>query len=167
MKLRWKIVIGIVLLILGLSAFDSLTQSAARQAVAETRQALREQGFKTDLAEFDFSTTPELRRREQALTNASSDGMMRKPEDYARHSLLLQAEPNLMESVTSESALVVWKQERLESLNGEDFWPNFQESFNEQRKPLDLACIAALSGPIRFDLNASHGMAMRSGILLW
>ena len=160
MKLLWKIAVVIFLLIAGGITFDHATQSAARKAVEETRQSLQQQGFKTDLAEFDFSTTPELRQREQALTNASSDGMMRRPEDYARHSLLQQVEPDSMEAISSDSALVVWQQLRLLGPDGEDFWPNFRKHFNEQQSPLDLACIAALSGPIRFDLNASHGMAM-------
>ena len=160
MKLRWKIVIGIVLLILGLSAFDSLTQSAARQAVAETRQVLREQGFKTDLAEFDFSTSPELQRREAALTNASfswSNPSRQNREFYSFH----QQQPfELMSPVTPESAAVVWQQSQLQGESGEDLWLESRALFQNQKEVLDAAVESAMSGPIRFELNASHGMAM-------
>ncbi len=73
MKLRWKLAIGLMALGVCVLAFVSLVDVAGKRAVAEARQALRRKGFKTDLAEFDLSTTPELRQRERVLTNADFD----------------------------------------------------------------------------------------------
>ena len=76
-----------------------------------------------------------------------------------------------MSVVGSNAALVVWKQAKLPPRPNpyyglprkrieEDLWPELREIFNEDRAGLDRACEAALSGPIRFDLAASHGTAM-------
>jgi len=43
---------------------------------------------------------------------------------------------------------------------GEDLWPALRAVFKENRADLDKACEAALSGPIRFNLEASDGNAM-------
>jgi hypothetical protein len=40
---------------------------AAQQSFEKTRLELQGQGFKTDLTNFDFSTSTELRAREEAL----------------------------------------------------------------------------------------------------
>ncbi len=139
--------------------------------MAETRRELHQQGFKTELAEFDFSTSDEVRVRVTALTNASTSTAPRNQEDAARRSLVQQVMPELMQTIGSDSAIPVWKQEtwaanegtatylRLAGLSN-DLWPALRETFNNDRAGLDKACLAALSGPIRFHLNASHGSAM-------
>jgi hypothetical protein len=77
-----------------------------------------------------------------------------------------------MPTVSSNEALVVWKQEKLSprfsldfgqgqtEVEG-DFWPVLREVFEENHTMLDTACEAAVAGPIRFDLNSRHGGAMR------
>ena len=42
----------------------------------------------------------------------------------------------------------------------EDLWAALREVFDESRAVEDAACAAALSGPIRFHLNARHGSNM-------
>ncbi len=160
MKLRWKIAIGMMVLGLGFTAFVSLIDVAGKRAVAEARQSLRQQGFKTDLSEFDFSTSPELRQREQVLTNVGFDQPSPTPEEYARRSMLQQDEPKLMQMITADAAVAVWMSVRLPNGEGIDLWPSWRELFAEDRKALDAAVAAALSGPIRFELDASRGMAL-------
>lgn len=160
MKLRWKIAIGMMVLGIGFAAFVALIDGAGKRAVAEARQSLRQQGFKTDLSEFDFSTSPELRQREHALTNASLDRLVGSPEQQARRSILQQEEPPLMQMITADAALAAWQRARLPNSEGADLWPAFRELFAADQQALDAAAAAALSGPIRFELDASQGLAL-------
>jgi hypothetical protein len=160
MKLLVKSIGVIALLLLIGAAAIYLKESGQRKAVAETRQLLREQGFKTDLADFDFSISAEMQRREQALTNATYSGMSPSREIRAKSSLVQSEEINLMETIAPDAALVVWKQTQLPSREGEDLWPVLNEVFGEDKASFDAACEAVLSGRIRFGLNASHGSAM-------
>ena len=121
-----------------------------QKAVEETRQTLRQQGFKTDLADFNFSTSPELRAREAILTAADATHSQNQFRDH----------PNLMEVVGSNSVIVVWKQDGLKSEYVELNWTKFHEVLNENQRDLDAACEAALSGQIGFNLNADAGNAM-------
>ena len=160
MKRRWTILAGLAV-VGALCAFLLLRgDNSEQKALEETRRTLRQQGFKTDLSEFNFSTSPELRRRSAALTNFEPSRAVRTGADYAHRAVLRQEKPELMSAVGSHSALVVWKQDKLESDSGEDLWPALREALDEDRAELDAACAAALSGPIAFDLNASHGFAM-------
>ncbi len=150
MKLRWKIVLGLAALG-AVGAFLLLRpDGSGPRSVEETRRALRQQGFKTDLTEFNFSTSAELRARAAALTG-TSETLGRAP---------WRDDPALMKAVGSNSALVAWKQEHLESQLGEDLWPALRQRMIENRSELDAACDAALSGPISFDLDARAGNAM-------
>jgi len=142
-----------------------------QRAVEATRRALRQQGFKTDLADFDFSTSPELRARAAALTRGEFSRGNTRDSGYGWSSLARPDHPDLMTAVGTDAALAVWKQEKLlfypnsyPSLPGyqpgQDLWQTLRETLNENQADLDLACGAALSGPIRFNLEASHGSVM-------
>jgi len=171
MKKRWIIIVGLIAVVMGAAAFFFFSHDSAQTALEETRRALRQQGFKIDLAEFDFSTSPELRARATALTMADRGGPPFHPDESARRAGLMQDRLDLMSVVGSNAALVVWKQARLPPrpnpyywLPGkrveEDLWPELREIFNEDRAGLDRACEAALSGPIRFGLAASRDTAI-------
>ncbi len=163
-KLLWKIALvlvaaGILAVVAGIiyALLLSRPDYAVQKAVADTRLALRQQGFKTDLADFDFSTPPELRAREAVLDATA-------PNRFTAPSL---GHPNLMETVGNDSAIVVWKQNSLKNENpswpdnrSELTWDDFREAINTDRVQIDAACDAILSGPIRFNLNASAGNAM-------
>ncbi|MGC3956719.1 MAG: hypothetical protein QM813_01765 [Verrucomicrobiota bacterium] len=159
MKLRWKIAIGMMVLGVGFVAFVSLTDVTGKRAVAEARQSLRQHGFKTDLADFNFTSSPELRRREAILTNADF-GWNKWGNDARRRSWLNQEGLSLMKSLATDAALVVWRQERLPSMEGENLWPHYQELFREDQPVLDAASKAILSVPIRYELDASQGLGM-------
>jgi hypothetical protein len=76
MKLRWKIAVGIVALVVIGAVLMVTSSNPARRSAEKTRRELRQQGFKTDLSDFDFSTSPELRQREHAITNVSLAGTL-------------------------------------------------------------------------------------------
>jgi len=157
-KLVWIILGGIVILATASALLELHQVNAVERDVAETRQTLRQQGFKTDLADFDFSTSAELRAREAALVATTPP---RFSEPFHDH-------PNLMEIIGNDSAIVVWEQPSLKRQynsrpdNSDQItWDEFRDALNENRPVLDEACEAALSGPIRFNLDARDGDAMR------
>lgn len=134
------------------------SNAAAVRAVADTRQSLRDQGFKTDLADFDFSTTPELRAREAVLKTTDPDF---RSASFPEH-------PNLLQPVGNDSAMVVWKLDSLPKQNRSSYnandqlsWGKFRNAINQNQSRYDLACAAILSGPIKFNLDARGGFAVR------
>jgi hypothetical protein len=160
MKLRWKITIGVAVGVVVVGGLLSRPNRSEQIALEETRRVVRQQGFKTDLAEFNFATSAESRARETALTNAGAPHSTPRDMATGRQNLIFEDSPNLMTATGSKTALVVWKQELLPGSSGADLWPILREILNERRAELDGACEAALAGPIRFDLDASRGFGM-------
>ena len=171
MKRRW--IIAVSLLALGalcVLLFWSLSDNEQR-AVAETRRALRAQGFKTDLADFNLSASDDLRARATVLTRGEFSRAGSRDQAYGWRFMSRTDLPDLMAAVGADAALVVWKQPKLVSYHsaygplpedrlGEDLWPALREMFTRNAADVDSACSAALAGPIRFNLVASHGSAM-------
>ena len=149
-NLLWKVAALLILAGALFAIILSRPDTAAQQAVAQTRQALRQQGFKTDLADFDFSTAPGSRAREEVLLAAAPSRGANPFYDF----------PNLMPPADSDSAIVVWQEEFPRTQSGDVLWPLLREAMDEDRQPLNDAFVAALSGPIRFNLDASRGDAM-------
>ena len=156
-NLLWILIAVLALIGLLVALRQSTPDAAAVKAVAKTRQSLRQQGFKTDLADFDFTTTPELRAREAILKNTAGN----------RFTGSLREHPNLLPPVGKDSAMVVWKLDSLKSQNRSSYddsdrlsWDEFRDAVNQDQSLYDPACQAILSGPIRFNLDASHGSAM-------
>src|SRR5256885_13759157 len=107
MKLRWKIALGLVALILisCLLLFSGL--SRAQRELEATRRSLRKQGFKIALAEFDFSTSPEIRARAAILaatTRAAMTNRSRPEPVFSRET------PRMMMPAGPKVALIAWKQ---------------------------------------------------------
>jgi hypothetical protein len=146
----WKAAAALVIVGAVCALLLSRTDTAAQKAVADTRQALRAQGFKTDLADFDFSTAPALRAREAVLLGITRNSGANQFHDY----------PNLMSPADTASAIVLWQEEFPRTESGDILWPLLREAMDEYRQPLDDSCDAALSGPIRFNLDASRGGAI-------
>jgi hypothetical protein len=158
-KLFWKILVLVILVVAAVLLLRPGDNRGAK-LVAETRQALRQEGFKTDLTDFDFSTSTEMRQREAALQALGIPPQLRR------------ISPNLMETVNSNSAVVVWKGDSLKmpsarwpSSSDELSWEEFREQLKENKPALDGACEAILSGPIRFNVLAGNGNA-RLGLAL-
>ncbi|HUS33854.1 MAG TPA: hypothetical protein VM680_00750, partial [Verrucomicrobiae bacterium] len=125
----------------------------AQRSFERTRLELQQQGFKTDLKDFDFSTTPEISAREAALNSIPRGRPGPVVED-----------PNLMEPARTNEAIVVWKQNSLRRQTAswpdesrELAWEHFNDLLNENESEVDAARAAILTGPIRFGLDASRG----------
>jgi len=128
--------------------------NAGLKIVADARQLLREQGFKTDLADFDFSTSPELRAREAVLKAPGQDN---RSASFVNH-------PNLMEIIGNDSAVVVWQENSLkrsfpsrENYSNELSWDEFRKAINVNQAQVDAARDVILSGSIAFNLDSSRG----------
>lgn len=151
MNWRWIIVAGLAGAGVICASLWLRPANREQKALEETRRALRQQGFKIDLSEFNFSAGSELRERAVALSASRQGRLTPRPSRGAI---------DLMAEVGSDSAMVVWKQDDLPGDSGEDLWAALRENINEQEAELDAACVAALSGPFRFNLNASAGSGM-------
>jgi hypothetical protein len=129
----------------------------SRAAVEKTKQMLQAQGFKTDLSEFDFSTPPDLRARAEVL-KAAGFGLNQR--------VVAMGQPNLLEAVGTNSAIVIWQQDFVKERFGtwpdngdETTWQEFEPIVNEN-PAFDAACDAILAGPIGFNLDARDGSRM-------
>ena len=164
MKARWIITLPVLALAIGAAAFLLFSPNPSQRALEQTRRELRQQGFKIDLSEFDLSALGDSRARAAVLTNGDLT-LARTREEVDRYNVLRGGDPNLMEAVGSNAAIVVWKREKLvpdlrakpwQTSLGDDLWPALREVLEENRAKLDAACAAALAGAVRFDLEARH-----------
>ncbi len=174
MKLRWKIFLALALIAASGALLLFYLGHRERDILQRTRSELRRQGFKTDLADFNFSTSPELRARAAALTNTDLGRSWASTNPtQVRNFSFLQFDTYLLEPVGSNAALVVWREARLppslpvsflrtlgEDTVPDDLWPALRKMSGERQAALDAACQAALSGPIRFELDGSQGRNM-------
>ena len=136
MKLRWKIATGIAAAgIAGVIVFF-WRDGKAQQELAETRRDLRAHGFKIDLSEFNFGTSMEWRNRAASLVAVS---------------IRVPVAP-LMVPAGSNTAVVLWRRDRLKVEEGQQSLPGLEEAIQENQAALDAACDAAIAGPIRFNL---------------
>jgi hypothetical protein len=143
MKLLPLSVVSLVLIgVFGASLNLGAAPDAQKDA-EEARRSLRQQGFKTDLSDFDFSTDRETAARAAALTNIV----------YSRPIFLLRP-------CGTECAIVAWKQSQFEEEEGYQNLPPIEVVLATNQAALDSACNAALAGPIHFPLVAKHGSTM-------
>lgn len=147
MKLRWKIMVGLLALAAVCALLLLSTGNRAQRELEETRRSLRQQGFKIELREFNFSTSPELRRRAALLGTTSRAALANR----ARAGPGLRDIPGLLTRAGANAGVVVWKLEKLKSYRSADLWPELREIFNTNGARLEAARQAALAGPIRFE----------------
>src|SRR5437773_434804 len=102
---NWKwIVIWVVIVLVSVYAdVSSNGVTAAQKSLERTRLELQAKGFKTDLTNFDFSISPDLRTRESILQSAVPK---RNVAPFVDH-------PELMEATGSNNVIVVWEQNSL------------------------------------------------------
>ncbi len=143
MKLRSLSVVGLVLVGVFGADLNSRAEPDAQKDAEEARRRLRQQSFKTDLSDFDFSAEHQTAVRAAALTNIG----------YPRPSVLLQP-------CGTECAIIAWKQTNFEEEEGYQNLPPVEQVLATNQAKLDSACTAALAGPIHFPLTAKHGSSM-------
>jgi hypothetical protein len=172
--LRWKT--WWILTVIGFVSAAPLSRAAdaGQKAAEETRRSLRQQGFKTDLADFDFSTSPQLRAREAILKATQPSpylpphvlGDRTKPALQDQRPKPFTDHPDLMEALGTNTAIVGWKMDSPEKLypqrryKKQRTWEQFHEAVNVNKPQIDDACAAILSDPIRFTLATHRGRYM-------
>ncbi len=126
-------------------------------SVKKVREELRQQGYKADLADFDFSVSPEVLNREMAITNSFNARGIGANADS----------PNLMPVIGSNTVVAVVREPALildyaRGPNGADElgWEELREQLRDGSGKVDAALAAVNSGPIAFNLNSRGGFAM-------
>jgi hypothetical protein len=127
--------------VIAVLAFLARPGNKAQASAQQTLRSLHEQGFKIDLGEFQLATSSELRARAAVLSAAGQAGWR----------ILSRDNLPLMKPLGTNSALVIWDQEKLSTRFSEDLWTELRDTLNQNREKFDDACLAALSGPIRFE----------------
>jgi hypothetical protein len=160
MNMRWKIGFGLAVLAVLFATFLFFSGHKEQDAVEKTRLALRKQGFKTDLADFNYSASSGMQPRLDVFHQDGRGGPV----------MVLLNNAHITATVGEHAAVVVWKQTELSGLAeykyeydagaAKDIWPIFRQNLRQEREQLDAAASAALSGPIRFDLDARRGAFM-------
>jgi hypothetical protein len=137
---RLRIVV-VVLVLTGVAVWLLFPNNKARRAAERTRDALRQQGFKLDLSEFELSTPAGIGANNEILMLAGD----------ASRAMFSVRRIDLMRPVNSNSAMVTWKQENRDGdLANDFFWSDLRNGLAERSALLDRASEAVLSGPFRF-----------------
>src|ERR1039458_7282561 len=157
-KIIWTVLLCVLVLSTILALFQWYYVSSVQQSLASIRRAMREQGFKTDLADFNFSAAAARRPRMAALMFFSSPQQL----DSDGHQL------DLLPAMSNDTATVIWKLNSLNNGTNIHQWSDLHAMLDTNRGKLDAACAVALSSPIRFGADASRGMDMfgRRSVLL-
>lgn len=142
-KVAWLMLLGVLVLSTLLALFAPHHDPSLKQAVADTRQQLRDQGFKTDLADFDVTTDPATQARVAALMVFDNPLHLDATTDHL----------DLLPRATNDTVTVIWQQDPLNNGTGTLQWSALRTVLATNREALDAACDAALSGPIAFDIR--------------
>ena len=144
-KVIWIILCGVLVLTSVSALIQSRRAKSMEQELADTRLALRKQGFKTDPADFDVVTDSAMRTRIGALMVFWDSPPSGRAAEYL----------DLLPVMANDTAAVIWKQDWLKTATDPVQWVDLHDLLDTNREPLDAACNAALSGPIRFDMDVS------------
>jgi hypothetical protein len=149
MKLRWKILAGLLALAM-IGVWLLSRPSPALRDLNKTRRALRREGFKLDLREFDFALSPELSQRAALLARTTRTELTNRLHPDLIAGGMRDFPPSLT-IVGDRSAVATWKLESLKSYRGEALWPDLREELNASEDRMETARPAVVSGPIRFE----------------
>src|SRR4051794_7880796 len=131
---KW-LVFSLTILSVSVNAAESPNELAgALKSLENIRLELQKQGFKTELTNFDFTTSADAQAREAALAdtgpNRTSARAVNNPFEH----------PNLMESTGDDKAIVVWRQDSLRrqtpswpEASYEVTWNEYAEAINEKQ----------------------------------
>lgn len=178
MKTSWKIVIGLLVVVTIGMLVSRPERSGEPKVLEEIRRTLREQGMKTELADFDCSPSLEARTRATVLTQAGSIAAPTPRGTTVRRSLPRRLLPEFLPVDGPAEAVVLWQVDELPvpaetlqdlqnlGISSENGWSALRELMGADESLLDAACLAAISGPIKFNFQAEAGKlaTARSGV---
>jgi len=149
------IVCGLVIVMILIATYAAFLWSRAKKTQREAtciRQALRAQGFKTELTDFDITTDAPTQARENALLAYDTNPF----EIRVIESL------NLMPVTTNCAAPVIWQRESLQTTSSLVTWDEVRDPLVLKGNALNTACETMLDEPIRLEVDASS----RSGTFI-
>ncbi len=149
------------LVVLGALAGLSSCRNSAQGKLERTRRALRQEGFKLELAEFQFEVPPEESARAAALDAAGELSSSSSCWDggSGRLSFLSGVAQDIdwLPAAGTNAALVLWDEPNVETRGTNDLWGGLRRL---NQAMLDRACQALFSGPHRFPLPRVKGGRM-------
>jgi hypothetical protein len=148
MKWRWRIILGLIVIILAVALISRRGSGQAERRLKATRLALRKEKFKLDLAEFNISVPDEVRKRMPLLGTTTRQAMT---NNGSRQESTLHDSPRLMTPAGSNAVTVFWRQERLATPLVADSWPELRSYCEARASRLNLVAQAALAGAICFE----------------
>ena len=149
MRRCWKILAGLVVLTVVGAWLLSQAPSPALRELDNTRRALRRDGFKLDLREFNLALSPELSRRAALLARTTRAAITNRVHPFPIIEGVGEF-PHLTPA-GKDAAIPTWKLGKLKSYRDVDLWVELGEKLNANQARLEGARQAAVSGPIRFE----------------
>ena len=143
MKTVLKILAALVFLALLAVVRSEWLEHRWRASVEQTRRAVRQNNFRTDLADFDFTLAPEFHTR-TALVLAAG---------VAVRGVLAVNEVQMRQRVGTNAAFAVSPVEPLEGRRTTNLWPELRQELAARDAQLDQACAALRAGPMKFHLS--------------
>ena len=147
---RW--IVGILLCAVAVIGWLLLfPNNQARSKAGRLRRSLAKEGFKTDLAQFDFRTTPEIRDRAQTIIEAGKllqDVLPFRSQGFFR-------------PVGSNAAVVLSAEDALRIDFSTNAWPSLRRNLEAHQAAMDQACAAMLSDPVRFELDWNESAELK------
>lgn len=138
---KWLSIFGAFLIILVVVyGYPQCTTDRLRASVSETRRELRQQGFKTELSDFNFAWPAEINARADAITAAGQ----------ALRSVSHAHELQLMEWVGTNVALAISTVEIIETHVATNLWPLVHDELAAHDETLNVICASLLDGPVKF-----------------
>lgn len=144
-KVVFIILCGVVILTTFSLLFQSCQKKKLQQDIADLLRTLREQGFKTELADFDFKADDAMRARTTVLKD--------NYDPLLKGGLLPGLKP--LPLVNNDTASVVWKQDGIRPGRRNNMWDDLRHELGFVRQPVEAVRAAVLSGPLGFDRHLS------------
>lgn len=141
--IRWfKIAGALLIVLLVFYGYRQWVRQSIRAEVNETRRLIRQQGFKTDLSDFDFTSTDQINERAALIIEAGQ----------TVRSLRNAREVELMEWVGTNVAVAISCLETATNL-----WPLVEDELTARNRVLDDVCLSLLAGPVKFQPTTKPG----------
>ena len=139
------VIIALVAVVPNLAPSDDI-----QKALADTRATLHAQGCKTDLTDFDLTSSGAARARADDL--AAAGYPLLSGGEFIQIDLLPMAD--------TESVAVAWKLDYAQTRTTNAPWSSVQDQLDPLAPSLDASVQAALAGPFRFNIDTRSGLGI-------
>ena len=159
MKTWLKILCPLLLVAAMIYAGRQWSGGELRRAVEQTRRELRQQGFKTELTDFNFTLPADISARANTIVSASQSLQSLR---YVHNLEPMEAVGTNVALAMSPMALVETSVSAYDPSRTTNLWPLLRAELNNYTEALDHVCATLLAGPVKFQPN----IKTNGGILL-